>query len=375
MERTMQQISKKARSETLNALKDVALSLWDNQVGPLENLFGLFAHLVPFLPGLGWAVWLVERVATAFGYGMNDLGRWLDGELGFGPRSDVTVDTFDRGVGSGIRKLFLKEAGNIKGDSFQKNASASLLLRGLLSKLPFVTKWLWRGVRMILTAAGVEKVKDMYDAKNLMQQVVPKNLVNTQIESEEQDEKEEETGFDAEKMMNFLKNPMKTLQPVVNQYSNILKQQGADMSWEKSETMREFLKVAEETGLLKTAAPSPNPNKEDDKVVKEKRQKSPEKNIIDEAHPESVYIAEARGDGGLVENANEQQKKLIEMINKMPTGSLVGRYAMAAQELVKMANTLDEAGQSETADVLTEAADKLLEMAGELPFDKAPAKD
>jgi uncharacterized protein YyaL (SSP411 family) len=137
------------------------------------------------------------------------------------------------------------------------------------------------------------------------------------------------------------------------------------MSWEKSEIIREFYKIAEKEELLKTAAPSKK---------EEKKQKSPEKNMIDEAHPDSVYIAEARGDGGLVENNNEQQKCIIEMINKMPTGSLVGRYASVANDLVKMANMCDQIGYEDAADKLTEVAEKLFGMATELPLVEAPVK-
>jgi hypothetical protein len=146
------------------------------------------------------------------------------------------------------------------------------------------------------------------------------------------------------------------------------------MSWEKSETIREYFKIAEKSGMIKTAAPSPNPHQEDKKTIEDKKPKASDKNIIDEAHPESIYIAEARGDGGLVENANEQQKKLIEMINKMPTGSLVGRYASVASALVKMANDCDEIGETEVADKLTDTAAKLFGMIDELPFDEAPGE-
>ena len=147
------------------------------------------------------------------------------------------------------------------------------------------------------------------------------------------------------------------------------------MNWEKSEVMREFLRISDESGLLKTAAPEKNPHQEDAKTIKEKRLKSPEKNIIEIAHPDPVYIAEARGDGGLVENQIEQQKRIIEVINKMPTGSLVGRYASAAYELTKMADVCDQLGEEDTADVLTNAAEKLLSAAVSFPFEKAPAKE
>jgi hypothetical protein len=131
------------------------------------------------------------------------------------------------------------------------------------------------------------------------------------------------------------------------------------MSLEKYEVMSEFFKLAEEQdllGLKKTAAPEKNPHQEDLKTIEEKRLKSPEKSIIEEAHPEPAYVAEARGDGGLVENQLEQQKKLVEMLNKMPTGSLVGRYASAGLELIKIANICDELGNDNAADALTDAA-------------------
>ncbi len=143
------------------------------------------------------------------------------------------------------------------------------------------------------------------------------------------------------------------------------------MSLEKYEVMNEFFRIAEEQdllGLKKTAATEKNPYQEDLKTIEEKRLKSPEKSIIEIAHPEPVYVAEARGDGGLVENQIEQQKKLIEMLNKMQTGSLVGRYATVANELIKMANVCDDIGEEEAADLLTDTATKLLEFAEDEPL-------
>lgn len=131
--------------------------------------------------------------------------------------------------------------------------------------------------------------------------------------------------------------------------------------------LEEFLKIAENKdllGLKKEAAAEKNPYQEELKTIEEKRLKSPDKSIIEEAHPEPVFVAESRGEGGLVENEIEHQKKVIEMLNKMPTGSLVGRYAVAMQSLVKFANTCDILGYTEAANLLTEAAvdlGKLLE--------------
>lgn len=135
------------------------------------------------------------------------------------------------------------------------------------------------------------------------------------------------------------------------------------MDWTKSTVMSEFAKIAEAQdllGLKKTAAPEPNPHKEDAKTIEEKRLKSPEKHIMEEAHPEPVFVAESRGEGGLVENEIEHQKKVIEMVNKMPTGSLVGRYASTVERLVKIANECDDLGQTEAAELVTDAAEDLI---------------
>jgi len=131
------------------------------------------------------------------------------------------------------------------------------------------------------------------------------------------------------------------------------------MSWEKSEVMGEFMKIASETDLLKTAAPTKNPYAEKKKTIEQKRLPEPEKHIMEIAHPEPVYVAEGRGDGGLVENEIEHQQKMIEMLNKMPNGALVGAYASVAVELIKVASACDEIGEPTAADILTDAAKKL----------------
>lgn len=141
------------------------------------------------------------------------------------------------------------------------------------------------------------------------------------------------------------------------------------MDWETSAVMQEFVKIAKEKDLLKEAYPE-NPHQEDTKTIEEKRLPEAEEHIMEQAHPEAAYVAEARGDGGLVENELEQQRKTIEMVNKMPTGSLVGRYANAAQELVALAAKCDDLNHTDAADLLISTAQKLLEAAEtESPLD------
>lgn len=147
------------------------------------------------------------------------------------------------------------------------------------------------------------------------------------------------------------------------------------MSFEKSDVMKEFGRIMTEQGMVKTAnemndaikAVEPNPYPENVKDIKEKRFPH-DKDMIEEAHPEPVYVAEALGDGGLVENQNEQHKKLIEMINEMPNGIIVHRYAITINSLVKMAAECDEVDEDQVSDVLTETATKLVAMIDALPL-------
>lgn len=136
------------------------------------------------------------------------------------------------------------------------------------------------------------------------------------------------------------------------------------MSMEKSEIMSEFLKIADSENLLglqKEALPAENPYQEDIDTIKEKRLDKSDKHIMELAHPEPVYIAESQGDGALVENPIEQQRKTVEIVNKHPTGSLVGRYAYAVNSLVKMANAADDVGAHDAAAVLTDTAKELVQ--------------
>lgn len=101
---------------------------------------------------------------------------------------------------------------------------------------------------------------------------------------------------------------------------------------------------------------------EDAKTIEEKRLKTDE-DLVEKAHPKPEYIADAQGDGGLVENQNEQHQKMQEVVNKMPTGNYINLYASIASELVKIADQCDEAGDTEAADIITSAVEDLLPLA------------
>lgn len=99
------------------------------------------------------------------------------------------------------------------------------------------------------------------------------------------------------------------------------------------------------------------------------------KDIIETAHPERVQVAEGPKESGVVDNLNEQQKKIVNMINKMPTGNVTHNFSFASEinELVVLANQLDELHLFEEADELTKVAYSLSNIKKKTLIDELPS--
>jgi hypothetical protein len=81
--------------------------------------------------------------------------------------------------------------------------------------------------------------------------------------------------------------------------------------------------------------------------------------MIEKAHPKPVYIADAMGDGGLVENQNELQSKIISIVNRYPSGTNLHRTAFVLESLLKIAEGLDTSGDHESALIIDSFAEEL----------------
>lgn len=103
--------------------------------------------------------------------------------------------------------------------------------------------------------------------------------------------------------------------------------------------------------------------------LREKKQAKEPEDLVERAHPKPVYVSDALGEGGLVENINESHAKLQQMINKMPTGNLVNTYAEAVQALVRIGSELDQTNVIAAAFV----DQALAEICGRGSFDKEAA--
>lgn len=133
--------------------------------------------------------------------------------------------------------------------------------------------------------------------------------------------------------------------------------------WNGSSVMAEFEKIAADRGLISSdLAPSDekdvvgNPHKDNPEWTRHKETEDYDvtggtgTGIIEKAHPSPVTVADAMGEGALVENQVEQHQKDVDIATrKMPRGTLVGIHASLASELLKLAASLDAAGDEEAA--------------------------
>lgn len=98
-------------------------------------------------------------------------------------------------------------------------------------------------------------------------------------------------------------------------------------------------------------------NAEDDaKTILEKKYPMEPEDMIERAHPEPVMVAQ-HPYGGLVENQNEQHERIVNIVNKMPTGFPLHSWASITSELVKIAQECDELGLTKEAKALDEIVD------------------
>jgi len=88
---------------------------------------------------------------------------------------------------------------------------------------------------------------------------------------------------------------------------------------------------------------------EDKKSLKGKKRAIEVGDIIEEAHPDQVSVAEGPDGTGVVENLNEQHVKIVNILNKMPSGFNFNTFAKAVRALVKVADKLEDAGDYEGA--------------------------
>lgn len=149
---------------------------------------------------------------------------------------------------------------------------------------------------------------------------------------------------------------------IMNSYASILEKSNTDATKEVSQwhtidlipnTVNDL--VIEASPVFLTSSLLAVAADEDIKILKEKKLSMEPEDMIDRAHPGSHFTADADGEGGLVETQNEQQEKIIQMINKMPNGAPTHIYAYLIEGLSKIAEDMESEGLDDHADIISKA--------------------
>lgn len=106
---------------------------------------------------------------------------------------------------------------------------------------------------------------------------------------------------------------------------------------------------------------------DDEATIRGTRGKPPE-SLLDMAHPDPVFVAESDEEGGLVENLNEAHEKIMDVVNKIPSGFMYhGVMASTIERFTKLAQELDERGYHDIADELDSYCTAMLRTALDVP--------
>jgi hypothetical protein len=84
--------------------------------------------------------------------------------------------------------------------------------------------------------------------------------------------------------------------------------------------------------------------------------------LVGEAHPLSIDIADAMGRGGVVENVVEQHRHNEGVALSMPSGNFRGKHAWLVENLVKLADATDENGMREASDLIDAALEEIVSL-------------
>lgn len=158
-------ISKRAVDK--ERIKNEILGIWRTNEGPFQNIFRLFSYAIPFVPGLGWGVFLLEKLAGALGLGLSDLGEYLDRGLGLSAGSDFDLSDALGRIANWLKGLFSKMPALAHHEDEQLRKLAFLggllqLIGGGARLVPKLISLIGSVVGWLLLAVGANNINNIY---------------------------------------------------------------------------------------------------------------------------------------------------------------------------------------------------------------------
>lgn len=178
------------RAADMEKLKQEILGIWRDNEGPFQNIFRLFSYAMPFIPGLGWVSFLIEGIASAFGYGLSDLGAFIDKELGLSPGVDFNTQEATQDVSNWFAQIV---DGKMAGASLNDEQIVKVAFLGTLLKMigggariaPIVFKVLTSLIGWLLMSVGANHISDIYKMAKERAKGVATDVMKEQFSSPE----------------------------------------------------------------------------------------------------------------------------------------------------------------------------------------------
>jgi hypothetical protein len=207
------------RAWELSDLWEQISSIWHTNEGFCENLFRILSYLIPFVPGLGWGIFILEKIAAFFDMGLASLGAAIDRFLGWAPSETLNIS--QESFYDGIKDFF----GNIlkpKAAASEEEMVKLAWLGGLLAMvraIPRVLTLLWTAVKFLLLAFGFSKVGEIYSA--VTGTTEPPGAAMLRERTEEEKETSGLSEEQAQSLMGLVTDPSKLVQPITKMIPNI----------------------------------------------------------------------------------------------------------------------------------------------------------
>jgi hypothetical protein len=200
------------RAWELSDLGETIKSVWRQNEGFCENFFRIITYLIPFVPGLGWGVFILEKIATFFGYGLSDLGKAIDNAMGWAPNTNLQIQENDllEGIGGFLKNLLKPSVGATENDIIKLAWFGGLLK--LIGAIPKLIQILWKAVKFLLLAVGLTKIGDIY-AQTSGTTKLPGQLYLEDTNNHEIPESKDFTDENLEGLMSFVADPSQLMQP------------------------------------------------------------------------------------------------------------------------------------------------------------------
>lgn len=163
------------RAVDMSTFKDEIVRLWSPTKGPFQNVFGLLSYAIPFVPGLGWGIFALEKIASLFGLGLDDLGKWIDEQCNIPPGAGA--NEMASCLGKVLQGIMDQKKADLSTDQIEKVAFWGFAVSRML---PVALKWVARAIGAILLAVGANNIGDVNNivakAKEIAVDTIKENI-------------------------------------------------------------------------------------------------------------------------------------------------------------------------------------------------------